>query len=66
MLLLPISFHRELLCYTLQGRRVDLLTISSLRGITDEREPRLDGLFPDTATERAHCFIGKKVSFWVS
>ena len=54
---------RELLCYTLEGRRVDLLTISSMKGIRQSREPRLSGLFPDPATPRAHSFEGKKASY---
>ena len=50
------------MCYSLEGRRVDLLTISSLDGRTENREPRLEGLFPDTSIPRAHCFRGKKAS----
>ena len=56
-----ILFTRELLCYSLEGRRVDLLTISSLSGKMEEREPRLAGLFPDISTPRVHQFSGKKV-----
>ena len=56
---------RELLCYTLEGRRVDLLTISSMKGIRQSREPRLSGLFPDPATPRAHSFEGKKASYCI-
>ena len=56
-----IYFHRELLCYSLEGRRVDLITVSSYGGITSEREDRIYRLFPDAATERAHRFHGKKV-----
>ena len=56
-----IYFHRELLCYSLEGRRVDLITVSSCDGITSEREDRIYRLFPDTATGRAHRFNGKKV-----
>ena len=53
--------YRELVCWSLEGRRVDLVTVSSCHGLGREREPRLDRLFPDTATERAHTFSGKKV-----
>ena len=41
-----------------------MLTITSIRGITEDREPRLEGLFPDTTTERSHCFTGKKASLF--
>ncbi len=54
---------RELVCHSLEGRRVDLITISSYHGFESKREPRLDRLFLDTATERAHTFTGKKVCF---
>lgn len=57
-----IYYHRELLCYSLEGRRVDLITVSSCNGITDECESRLTGLFPDTSTPRAKRSPGKKVS----
>ena len=52
---------RELLCYSLEGLRVDLLTISSHEGITEDLEPRLPNLFPDTSQERPRTFKGKKV-----
>ncbi|XP_038627711.1 cytosolic carboxypeptidase-like protein 5 [Tachyglossus aculeatus] len=58
-----IYYHRELLCYSLDGLRVDLLTVSSCHGRQEEREPRLDQLFPDTSTPRPFCFSGKKVFF---
>lgn len=56
-----IYYHRELLTYSVEGRRVDLLTISSYHGIQLEREPRLDGLFPDIKTVRCNTFKNKKV-----
>ena len=56
-----IYYHREVLCYSLEGRRVDLITISSCDGMVDECESRLAGLFPDTSTPRAKKFSGKKV-----
>ena len=36
-----IYFARELLCNTLEGRRVDLLTITSYKDLLFEREPEL-------------------------
>lgn len=57
-----IYYHRELLTDSVEGRRVDLLTISSYHGIQLEREPRLNGLFPDMRTVRCNTFKNKKVS----
>lgn len=58
-----IYYHRELLTYSVEGRRVDLLTITSCDGIQLEREPRLPELFPDTQTVRCNVFHGKPVIF---
>jgi hypothetical protein len=41
-----IYYHRELLTRSIEGRRVDLLTVSSHEGKTEEREQRIPGLFP--------------------
>lgn len=56
-----VYYHRELLCNSLDGNRVDLLTVTNCSGMQEEREPRLPKLFPDASTPRAHCFPGKKV-----
>ncbi|XP_063156044.1 cytosolic carboxypeptidase-like protein 5 isoform X5 [Candoia aspera] len=58
-----IYYHRELLCYSLDKLRVDLLTITSCHGMQEEREARLEKLFPDKNTPRPHCFVGKRVFF---
>ncbi|XP_074065983.1 cytosolic carboxypeptidase-like protein 5 isoform X3 [Macrotis lagotis] len=58
-----IYYHRELLCHSLDGLRVDLLTVSSCHGLRDEREPRLEQLFPDTSTPRPFRFSGKRIFF---
>ncbi|XP_056419685.1 cytosolic carboxypeptidase-like protein 5 isoform X2 [Hyla sarda] len=58
-----IYYHRELLCHSLEGLRVDLLTISSGHGMMEEREPRLDKLFPDRSCPRPYRFSGKRVFF---
>ena len=57
-----IYYHRDLLCHSVEGRRVDLLTVSSHHGITEEEDCRLEGLFPDQAIQRAKTFTGKRVS----
>ncbi|XP_058988332.1 cytosolic carboxypeptidase-like protein 5 isoform X1 [Mustela lutreola] len=58
-----IYYHREILCYSLDGLRVDLLTITSCHGLREDREPRLEQLFPDTGTPRPFCFTGKRIFF---
>lgn len=57
-----VYYHRELLCNSLDGNRVDLLTVTNCSGMQEEKEPRLPKLFPDTNTPRAHRFPGKRVS----
>lgn len=57
-----IYYMRECLCNSLEGRRVDLITISSYHNISAEREVRLKNLFPDENKSRPFRFIGKKVS----
>ncbi|XP_030030620.1 cytosolic carboxypeptidase-like protein 5 isoform X2 [Manduca sexta] len=57
-----VYYCRECLIYSLEGRRVDLLTISSYHGISSEREERLKNLFPDNQ-DRPFKFPGKKVIF---
>ena len=42
-----IYFHRENICYSLEKRRIDLLTISGVNGLLPEREEKLDKLFPE-------------------
>ncbi|XP_070195539.1 cytosolic carboxypeptidase-like protein 5 isoform X3 [Littorina saxatilis] len=57
-----IYYHRELLCYSLDKLRVDLLTITSCHGMTNYREPRFDKhLFPDKEKPRCRKFQGKRV-----
>uniref|UniRef100_A0A8C4WWY6 Cytosolic carboxypeptidase-like protein 5 n=1 Tax=Eptatretus burgeri TaxID=7764 RepID=A0A8C4WWY6_EPTBU len=58
-----IFYQRELLCQSLDGRRVDLLTISSCHGLMEEREPRIEGLFPMINERRPPTFQGKRVFF---
>ncbi len=59
-----IYFHRELVVRSLLNFRVDLLTITDTSGMTEEREPVLENLFPDHPHSlRPRVFKGKKVIF---
>lgn len=61
-----IFYMRELITNSLDGRRIDLLTITSADGASStEHEPLLPGLFPDTKkiTERPVVFPQKEVVF---
>ncbi|KAJ6641213.1 Cytosolic carboxypeptidase-like protein 5 [Pseudolycoriella hygida] len=58
-----IYFHRELLIKSVEGRNVDLLTISSFHGIQSKTEERLTNLFTDLNTRRCHVFKDKKIIF---
>lgn len=58
-----IYYHRELLINSCEGRRIDLVTISSFHGVTMRREDRLNSLFPDLTTPRCHVFRDKKIIF---
>ena len=72
-----IYYHRELLSRTLDGRRMDLITITSMRGLQPlARESSVPGLFPEHAegnTEaasgcggpgrRAHAFGGRPIVY---
>ncbi|RXG69340.1 Cytosolic carboxypeptidase-like protein 5 [Armadillidium vulgare] len=58
-----LYYYRELLTTSLDGSRVDLVTITSHSGKLEEREDRLDDLFPEWSFPRPHRFEGKKVVF---
>ena len=57
-----VYYHRELLCRSLDGRRIDLITLSGMNGIKSEREPPLDveGLMPEGGP-RPRAFANKPV-----
>lgn len=42
-----VYYHRECAIRSLEGRRLDLLTVTSRHGITTEREDRLANMFPE-------------------
>ena len=61
-----IFFQRELVTRSLDGRRIDLLTITSVDGKSaKEREPLLSGLFPESrrVEERPPVFPDKEIVF---
>ncbi|KAG8187306.1 hypothetical protein JTE90_011676 [Oedothorax gibbosus] len=58
-----LYYCRELLCRSSEGNKVELLTITSCKGLTSERETRLPDLFPEVSKPRCHVFQNKKVVF---
>lgn len=59
-----IYYCRELLTYSVEQRRIDLMTITSYHGISEEREERLADLFPESSVrQRCHTFKHKKIVF---
>ncbi|KDR22169.1 Cytosolic carboxypeptidase-like protein 5, partial [Zootermopsis nevadensis] len=58
-----VYYHRECVCYSLEGRLIDLITISSYHNMSSERETRLRHLFPMSDVPRPFRFYGKKVVF---
>ena len=51
-----VYFHRETLYYSIEGRKMEMMTISSRDGITDEREtvpldPENRGLYPEAIVD---------------
>ncbi|XP_017877708.1 cytosolic carboxypeptidase-like protein 5 isoform X3 [Ceratina calcarata] len=58
-----VYYHRECAIKSLEGRRLDLITISSFHNISGEREDRLNNLFPEKEEERPFKFWDKKIIF---
>nr|XP_039266217.1 cytosolic carboxypeptidase-like protein 5 [Styela clava] len=58
-----VYYHREVACFSLDKRKIDVLTITSCKGMLSEREPRLENLFPDKSVPRPHKFSNKRVYY---
>lgn len=58
-----IYYHRELLIKSIEGRRIDLLTITSFHNIQKEHEYQFPDLFPDPMSKRCKKFKNKKVLY---
>jgi len=59
-----IYFHREMVIRSLEHRRLDLLTITGMNNIQQEKEPILANLFTEHSSDnRPHKFSHKKVVF---
>ena len=59
-----VYLHRDNLCYSLQNRRIDLITISGSSGILEERESELTNLYPpsiSTVTGNSSKMVEKNV-----
>jgi hypothetical protein len=56
-----IYYHKECAIKSLEGRRLDILTISSYYNILPEREIKIKGLYPFKHDKRAYKFQDKKV-----
>ncbi|XP_055934608.1 cytosolic carboxypeptidase-like protein 5 [Argiope bruennichi] len=58
-----VYYCRELVCYSLGGNKIELLTVTSCKGLTMERENKLPDLFPEVSKPRCHTFKNKKIVF---
>lgn len=58
-----VYFHRENVIRSLEKRRMDLLTISGMNGILEEKEATLSNLFLEESDNRPYMFEGKKTVF---
>ena len=57
-----IYYHRELLCHSLDGNRIDLITVTNCNNMSSSLEPYFDDkLFPDRSSPRCRAFHNKKV-----
>lgn len=58
-----VYFHRENVIRSLEKRRMDLLTISGMNGILEEKEVTLSNLFLEESDNRPYMFEGKTTVF---
>ncbi|XP_057338339.1 cytosolic carboxypeptidase-like protein 5 isoform X2 [Microplitis mediator] len=58
-----IYYHRECAIKSLEGRRLEVLTVSSYHNIWGERENNLKGLYPEPDEQRSFKFRGKRTVF---
>ncbi|XP_014220267.2 cytosolic carboxypeptidase-like protein 5 isoform X2 [Trichogramma pretiosum] len=58
-----IYYHRECAIKSLEGRRLDVLTISSFYNILQDREAKIKDLFPEVHEKRPFKFRDKKIIF---
>ncbi|XP_076174734.1 cytosolic carboxypeptidase-like protein 5 isoform X3 [Ptiloglossa arizonensis] len=58
-----VYYHKECAIKSLEGRRMDIITISSFHNISTEREERLNNMFPEKNEERPFKFWNKKIIF---
>lgn len=62
-------FHREVLYYSQEGRKMEIFTFSSKDGLTNEREEQPEagqGLYPESQDNRPFKFDGKRYIFFTS
>ena len=65
-----VYIHREVLFHSVEGRELELITLSSYKGITTENEEMIEGKgllpFTNTNDSRPYKFKGKKTIFITS
>ncbi len=55
-----LYYHREVVAFTAERRRIELITVTSTHGATLDRDPALHPLFPEYPdVPRARRFRGK-------
>lgn len=46
-----VYVHREILGHSFEKRPMEMVTFTSRKGITDKREPLVEGLFPESKND---------------
>ena len=57
---------RELLCHSLDGRRVDLLTLTSYKNLTFNKEELIPNVFPSQTSSETRPFKARKPTIFIS